>query len=232
MFRSVVKSSDNVTEASFKIAWNIAKAKKPATEGKFLKKYICGLCGITVFGMGDDIIRQISKLQLSDSTVTRRVEVISDDLLSQLLKYIASAEYFSLALDESTDRTDIGQLIVWVRFLKGDTFAEGMLALLPLTGQTRGEDIYSAMMSFFHGPGKNINLKKLVSLTTDGAPSMVGKEKGFIALLRKDPETPDFFSYHCILHQEQLCSKLRGGELKVTMDSVTRKQSILFLHTH
>ena len=31
------KSSDNVTEASFKIAWNIAKANKPATEGELLK---------------------------------------------------------------------------------------------------------------------------------------------------------------------------------------------------
>ncbi|KAJ3599022.1 hypothetical protein NHX12_032985 [Muraenolepis orangiensis] len=156
MFRSVVKSSDNVTEASFKIVWNIAKAKKPATEGEFLKNTFadCAESLFSEFKNKDDIIRQMSKLQLSDSTVTRRVEVISDDLLSQLLKYIASAEYFSLAMDESTDRTDIAQLIVWVRFLKGDTFAEEMLALLPLTGQTRGEDIHSAMMSFFYGPGK------------------------------------------------------------------------------
>jgi len=37
-----------------------------------------------------------------------------------------------------------------------------------------------------------------------------------------------FFSDDCILHQEQLCSKLKCGELKMTMDTVT--QSILFLH--
>lgn len=67
-------------------------------------------------------------------------------------------------------------------------------------------------------------------MTTDGAPSMVGKEKGLIALLRNDPEMPDFFSYHCILHQEQLCSKLRGGELKVTMDSVTRTVNFILAH--
>jgi len=62
-----------------------------------------------------------------------------------------------------------------VRFPKGDTFSEEMLALLPLTGQTRGQDIHSALMSFFRGPGKTINLKNLVSVTTDGAPSMTGK---------------------------------------------------------
>jgi len=50
-----------------------------------------------------------------------------------------------------------------------------MLALLPLTGQTLGQDIHSALMSFFREPGKTTNLKNLVSVsvTTDGAPSMV-----------------------------------------------------------
>ena len=65
-----------------------------------------------------------------------------------------------------------------------------MLALLPLTGQTRGQDIHATLMFFFRGPGKTINLKNLVSVTTDGAPSVIGKEKGVIALLRNDPEIP------------------------------------------
>lgn len=70
-------------------------------------------CRITVKNK-EDIIRQISKLQLSDSTVTRRVELMSDDLFSQLLKDIESSEYFSLTLDESTDSTDVAQLAVCV----------------------------------------------------------------------------------------------------------------------
>ncbi len=37
IFRGIVKSADNISEASFRIAWNIAKAKRPATEGEFLK---------------------------------------------------------------------------------------------------------------------------------------------------------------------------------------------------
>ena len=35
-FCNMVKSNDNETEASFKIAWNIAKANKLATKGEFL----------------------------------------------------------------------------------------------------------------------------------------------------------------------------------------------------
>ena len=117
-----------------------------------------------------------------------------------------------------------------MRIPKGDTFSEEKLGLLPLTGQTRGQDIHSALMRFFRGPGKTINLKNLVSVTTDGAPSMIGKEKAVIALLRSDPEIPEFFSYHCILHQEQLCNKLRGGELKVTMDSATKTVNFIMAH--
>jgi len=75
-----------------------------------------------------------------------------------------------------------------------------MLALLPLIGQAREQDIHSAQMSLFCWPGKTINWKNLVSMTTDGAPSMVGKEKRVVALLRNDPEKPGFLSYHCILH--------------------------------
>ena len=80
IFRNVVKSSDNVTEASFKIAWNIAKANKPATEGEFLKTTFvdCANSLFSDFKNKDDIIKQILKLQVSDSTVIRRVEAISE----------------------------------------------------------------------------------------------------------------------------------------------------------
>jgi len=80
IFRNVVKSSDNVTEASFKIAWNITKANKPATEGEFLKTTFvdCTNSLFPDFKNKDDIIKHILKLQVSDSTVIRRVEAISE----------------------------------------------------------------------------------------------------------------------------------------------------------
>jgi len=68
-------------------------------------------------------------------------------------------------------------------------------------------------------------------MTTDGTSSMIGQEKGIIALLGNDPEIPEFFSYHCILYQEQLFSKLRGRELKMMMDSVTKTLNVILAHT-
>ncbi|KAI0979346.1 hypothetical protein GJ496_001686 [Pomphorhynchus laevis] len=52
----------------------------------------------------------------------------------------------------------------------------------------------------------DIDLRKLVSVCTDGAPSMVGKEFGAVTLLEKMNNS--LLRYHCIIHQEEsLCGK-------------------------
>lgn len=57
------------------------------------------------------------------------------------------------------------------------------------------------MTSFNRETVQNINFTKLTSVTIDGAQAMIGKKKGLIGLPRRDPETPDFFSNHCNLHE-------------------------------
>ena len=51
-------------------------------------------------------------------------------------------------------------------------------------------------------------LFKLVSITTDGAPAMVGRTAGFIGLCKQCESFPDFLNYHCIIHQQGLCGKI------------------------
>lgn len=65
-----------------------------------------------------------------------------------------------------------------------------------------------------------IDLKKVISVTTDGAPAMVERRVGLIDLLMADNEFPDFQAYHCIIHQQALCSKLTDYALQKVMDIV------------
>ena len=51
-----------------------------------------------------------------------------------------------------------------------------------MTGQTRGIDFFEAVKSFFDK--YKIDLNKLLSVCTDGCPSMVGCHAGFISLLK------------------------------------------------
>ena len=55
----------------------------------------------------------------------------------------------------------------------------------------------------------DIPLQSCVSVATNGAPSMVGKQQGLVARLKKDVDS--LMAFHCIMHQTVLCGKLDGA---------------------
>ena len=85
--------------------------------------------------------------------------------------------------------TDTAQLIVFVRMVFADfTIKEDFLALIPLKERTRGEDVYNAFKDYVRD--YKIPLHKIVAMTTDGAPAMLGVHSGFVSLCRKDENFP------------------------------------------
>ena len=86
---------------------------------------------------------------------------------------------------------------------------EEFVQLVPLKGTTTGADILKDVLECLEE--NKLDLKKLVSVTKDGAPAMVGMRKGFVSLLEKYIKEPGFqnqiIKIHCIIHQEALCAK-------------------------
>ena len=105
----------------------------------------------------------------------------------------------SLATDESTDVTDNAQLLVYVRFLHKNKkeLCEDLLGVTPLEKHTRGDDMYTAIKENLRKRG--IDLKQVVSVTTDGAPAMVGRERGAVPWMKED--NPDLIAYPSLIHQ-------------------------------
>lgn len=64
-----------------------------------------------------EILNAIKDLQLSRSTVTRRIEDMNKNVTRQLEDDIQSCRSFSLHLDESTDIVDTAQLLVFIRMV-------------------------------------------------------------------------------------------------------------------
>nr|XP_055073133.1 general transcription factor II-I repeat domain-containing protein 2A-like [Misgurnus anguillicaudatus] len=163
---------------------------------------------------------KFKKIPLSNDTLTRRTEILAHDLVKQLADDIKDAPCLSLAVDESTDGTDQAQLCVFVRYFskaKG-TFCEDLLGLTPLC-HTKGEDIYEAIMQMLNEIGTDV--KNVVSITSDGAPAMIGKEKGAVQRLKE--KHVDLLTYHCIIHQSVLCASLGkeyAGVMETTMKLV------------
>lgn len=167
----------------------------------------------------DKIIKRIQDMPLSARTVHDCTIIMANQVEETQVKDINTAPFFSLALDESTDVTHLAQFSVIARYAAGDTLREENLAVLPIKGSTRGEDLFKSFMKFAHE--KKLPMDKLLSVCTDGAPCMVGKNKGFVALLRKHEKRP-ILGFHCILHQEALCAQMCDGQLGEVMSLVIR----------
>ncbi len=91
--------------------------------------------------------------------------------------------------------------------------------MLPFTGQTRGEDIFSTIITCLKEKG--IQTNHIISVATDGAPSMTGIHKGFVSLLKRELNR-EVISFHCIVHQEALCAQTCLSEFTEVMDLVMK----------
>lgn len=210
-----------VTVCCLCVAWNLAKSKKP-----FIDSELITTCAIEMVGevLNHDektkktVVELLKQVPMSDNSATRRVEVLAAECFSTLLTDLKNAGAISLAIDSSCDRTDMEQLSVFARFFDGHNFREELLCLLPLPGRTMGEICFNEVTTqFFEKNG--LDMTKIVSIVTDGAPSMVGRQQGLVSMLAA--VNPGLMTFHCIIHKSVLCAKL-CDDMKTTMDTVTR----------
>lgn len=208
MFSKPHEHSEAVTEASFQVCYKIAQKCKPFSDGEYIKEIFEDVSDSLFINFKNkiEIKKAIRDLQLSRNTVMRRIEMMSKNVDEQLQRDLVQCVAFSLQLDESTDISDTAQLLIFIRMVFGDfSTREELLTMISLKGRTRGIDLFTEFKDYV---GKiNLPLYKLVSITTDGAPAMIGVHNGFISLCQKDEDFPDFINYHCIIHQQVLASK-------------------------
>ena len=72
---------------------------------------------------------------------------------------------------------------------------------------------------------RGISLNTVVSITTDGAPSMTGKQKGAVTPMSGD--NPDLSSRQCIIQQSALGSTLSEVSAEVVTSVIKLSQGIL-----
>ena len=137
-------------------------------------------------------------------------------------------QFFSIAVDESTDATDTAQLAVFVRGVSEDFHVlEEFVKLIPMKNTSTGADIQKEILQCLEV--KNLNLARLVSVITDGAPSMVGKHKGVVSLLQKHMQINgidnSIVKLQCLIHQEALCAKV--ASLKDVMSIVVKTVNLI-----
>ena len=140
---------------------------KPFTDAEFIKE--CTLAIVNEVCSEKKLL--FDSIPLSARTVTRKVEVISENLKLQLKNKCTDFDYFSLAFDESTDACDTAQLAIFIRGITGNfDVIEKFAELIPMKGTTRGEDIAQAILEC---TGRmQLDLSKFVSATKPMAPQL------------------------------------------------------------
>lgn len=225
-FQKFTKRSETITLASYQLAWNIARAKKPYNEGEFVKKCLSDVVEI-LSPENDKLKRMVSDIQLSRHTVEHRISDINTAIESQLHSDLQACEYFSVALDESCDIQDKPQLAIFARSVFDlCLIKEELLDIVPLKDRTRGIDVKETMMAAFEKT--NLPITKLTAIATDGAPAMMGSVNGLVGLCKADQTIPDFWNFHCIIHMEQLVSK------SLNLDNVMKPvmEIVNYIRTH
>ncbi|GFT33742.1 uncharacterized protein TNCV_4382621 [Trichonephila clavipes] len=171
MFKYVSRNC-HTSEASYSAANAIARHGKPFQEGEFLKEawLACAPSLFDDFDNKDKIIQRIKDVPLSISTIKDRILKLAENVTDQQKNDINSTPFISLCLDESIDITKSARLAVFARYCVGNIIKEELIAITSLLTTTKGTDICTAVRDSL--AEKEIDLKKIVSVTTDGAPNI------------------------------------------------------------
>ncbi|GFU48965.1 general transcription factor II-I repeat domain-containing protein 2A [Trichonephila clavipes] len=148
-----------------------------------------------------------------------RILKLAENVTDQQKNDINSAPFISLWLDESIDITKSARLAVFARYCVENIIKEELIAITSLLTTTKGTDICTAVRN---SPAeKEVDLKKIVSVTTDGAQNLVGKKNCFLSLFKPDVGH-SILECHCIIHQHALCAKSGLTSLDNVITLVTK----------
>lgn len=128
-------------------------------------------------------------------------EAIATVVNKELDEKLSLTQSYSLLIDESTDIATDHNLVMYMRYvLNGDVYTR-FLSLIELPGGTADEILDTVLKVF---TARNISVKKLCGVATDGASVMVGCRTGVTTQLKG--KNPFIVSIHCIAHRLALAS--------------------------
>ena len=212
----VTKVNQNALRASFLVAIQIAKAKKPHTIAETLiMPAAIDMCREM---FGEAMASQLKTIPISNDTIQRRITLAASDVEEQLISRLQNCKKFAIQLDESTDVSGQAQLMAYVRYIWSDEIEEDLLFCKTCPGHTTSAELFAIVDNFM--ASNNIEWSWCVGVCTDGAATMTGKRSGLWERVRDKVPTAAFT--HCMIHRESLASKRMSADLKSVFDQAIK----------
>ena len=111
-------------------------------------------------------------------------------------------------MDDSNDATDTAQLPIFWKVLMMNIMLLKKWLLSTIKDTTKWRDLYEAVKNMLKQ--FSLSIVNISGIVTDGVPAMVGKTEGLVKLIEDDTiatQNSRLVKYHCIIHQENLCTK-------------------------
>uniref|UniRef100_A0A3Q2D886 Uncharacterized protein n=1 Tax=Cyprinodon variegatus TaxID=28743 RepID=A0A3Q2D886_CYPVA len=153
--------------------------------------------------LGEDEAKKMDAIPLLDNTVCRRINDMEEDVSNQLLDQVRASDYFALQLDESTDVANATQLLVYVRYIQGEKFAEEIPFCKVLERRATGREIFGVLDDYMRT--NRLDWSRCVGVCLDGAAAMTGRHSVVTALIKQ--KAPHVIFTQCMLHREALVAK-------------------------
>ncbi|XP_071054694.1 zinc finger BED domain-containing protein 5-like [Onthophagus taurus] len=194
------------------MSYRIAKSGKPYTIAEDL--IAPAAQDIAAIMFGEKEMQQISQIPLSDTTVSRRIFEMAENVENEIIMRIRKSKFFSLQLDESTDCQNVAQLICLAKYEYKNEVVDDFLFCKELQ-RTTGEEIFKSVNSYI--TGNNISWENCVGVCSDGARAMVGKHSELLARIKE--VSPNVTWVHCMIHREAVVSKNMPPNLMSVLDT-------------
>lgn len=205
------------TRASFRIAYRIARCKKPFNIGETLIKPSLMDATEEMFGLA--ATTNIEAIPLSANTIGRRVTTMALDIQEQMCDQIKKSGFFALQFDESTDVSNEAILMGFVRYVHESKIVEEMFCFCSMPNRTTGEQLFRAIDEKF--VEYNLSWKNVVGVCTDGAPAMQGSRRGLVTRIAQ-VANESCRTTHCLIHREALAAKELSADLNETLNTAIK----------
>lgn len=137
---------------------------------------------------------------ISKTTQNNLIQIIGDEIQSQVLAEVRDAKFFSILADEVTDKANWEQLSLVLRYVHKGEIKEEFMTFIQcedITGETLANNILNALREW------GLDIQNLRGQGYDGASNMSGKFKGVQARLKE--VNPKALYVHCASHCLNLC---------------------------
>lgn len=126
----------------------MVKRGKPFTDGEYIKETFIQISEhlFSDFKNKKEIVQKMKDMLLSAKTVKDRTIKMAANISSKQIDDVNAAQASSIACDESSDVNDVEEVALLCRYPNANGPQEELIELIPLKGQTRGQDICDAVV--------------------------------------------------------------------------------------